>query len=129
MPTTERYEREVSLPTLSDYEAVDKTRATLARGRFAAYWNHIVQAESFVRMEGAIRLGHPAVAGIADEIYSLWEKDSTNPSWGQVKQFSGSVAACMCDLNGYLRVTGGRTPLKRKVGRRHWNMGQVFTLS
>lgn len=77
-------------------------------------------------MEGAIRLDRPAVAGIADEIRAAWEADTQPPNWGHLKQFSGAVAAYLCELNGYARVVGGKTPLKRRVGRKHWNMGQVF---
>lgn len=126
MPIRDTYIRQVVLPTLSDFDQKDRTRATVARGRLAPYWDLLVKPESFVHMEGAIRLDHPAVSGVADEIRLLWLADSNPPDWDYVKQFTGTVAAYVCELNGYVQVSGGNTPLKRKVGRPHWNVGQVL---
>ena len=126
MSVKKTYTRAVVLPTLADLEAQDPTRATLAKGRLAPFWKQIVRPDSFIQMEGAIRLDHPAIAGIADDIRQIWEAEPNPPNWGHVKQFSGAVAALVCELNGYQRAIGGRTPLKRKVGREHWNAGQVM---
>lgn len=126
MTVLQTYSRQVVLPTLSDFDQKDRTRATLARGRLAPYWDLIVRAESFIHMEGAIRLDHPAVSGLADEIRHLWEAETSPPDWSYVKQFTGTVAAYVCELNGYQQVLGGNSPLKRKVGRPHWNVGQVL---
>ena len=126
MPFQETYARQVTLPTLADYETKDRARATLAKGRLAAYWKHIVRAESFVYAVGALRLDRPAVAGVADDVRRIWEADANPPPWDLVKQFSGAVVAYVCELNGYRQVVRGTSPLKRKVGRDHWNMGQVL---
>lgn len=126
MPSTATYTQQVLLPTLTEYEAHDRTRGAAAVGSLSSYWDHIVRAESFVKMEGAIRLDRPAVAGIADEIRAIWESDPSQPDWGYVKQFAGAVAAFVVELNGYRRIIRGSTQVSLKVGRPHWNVGKVF---
>jgi len=126
MPNTVTYMKKVQLPELSEYESHDPTRAAMAQGRLSLYWEHIVTAESFVKMEGAIRLERPAVAGIADEIRSIWESDPGSPDWDYVKKFTGAVAAFMVEMNGYRRIVRGTSEVSLKVGRPYWNVGKVF---
>ena len=125
MPASATYTRTVQLPTIQDYAQRDPSRSKLAQTTMAPFWDLIVSAESMVRMEVAIDLDRPAIAAMADKIRKLWESMPNPPDWGHVKQFSGSAAALVCDANGFRRQ-GAKQNKKGRVGRQHWNVGQLF---
>ncbi|MCP4873601.1 MAG: hypothetical protein GY898_33360 [Proteobacteria bacterium] len=125
MPHTVDYTRTIELPTIADYTSRDAGRSRLATTTMEPFWDLIASAESIVRMEVAIDLGRPAVSAVADTIRSTWESLTDPPKWGHVKQFSGSAAALVCELNGFRRQ-GAKADKKGRVGREHWNVGQLF---
>ncbi len=126
MPSPATYSRTILLPTITDYTERDPGRARLATTTMAPFWDLIASAESMVRMEVAIDLDRPAVSAVADRIRALWEGMPDAPQWGHVKQFSGSAAALVCETNGFRRQQGGASDKKGRVGREHWNVGQLF---
>ena len=125
MPNPATYSRTILLPTITDYANRDPSRSRLATTTMAPFWDLIATAESMVRMEVAIDLDRPAVSALADGIRALWESMTDPPDWGHVKQFSGSAAALVCETNGCVRQGAG-SDKKGRVGREHWNVGQLF---
>lgn len=107
--TTVTYQLTVTLPTSDEFLASYPKFRQLVNGRGRFVFDRIVSAEGFVRALVAQRdLGLPAVAGIAEYVYTEVQRSDPELWSDELKRYIGAVTCVLMEANGFEKTSTSR---------------------
>ena len=120
---TKSYSQPVNLPTLEEFQEKYSSYGKFAGGEGRPLFEHIVSPKSFIYAMVATTLGHPAVAGIADDCFVFVNQTGTTEWRNFTKQFIGAVVCSLMEANGYQK-----TGKKKSVPHPAFTVGEFYKL-